>query len=80
MQWLRDLAVVAVNPRDRIREILDTGETGRVTSNEVFRPGPDQVARPMLAPRCLPELVTCGFDPAMLQLGDGLTEAHRSQR
>jgi Flp pilus assembly CpaF family ATPase len=63
-----------------IREILDTGETGRVTSNEVFRPGPDQVARPMLAPRCLPELVTCGFDPAMLQLGDGLTDAHRSQR
>jgi Flp pilus assembly CpaF family ATPase len=51
-----------------IREILDVGEKGRVTSNEVFRPGRDQIAMPVLAPRCLPELIACGFDPSLLQL------------
>jgi Flp pilus assembly CpaF family ATPase len=51
-----------------IREILDVGENRRVTSNEVFRPGRDRIAMPVLAPRCLPELIACGFDPSLLQL------------
>ncbi len=54
-----------------VREILDLGEGGRVTSNEIFTPGPDGRAVPTLAPRCLPDLVAAGLDPGLLHRQQG---------
>jgi pilus assembly protein CpaF len=49
-----------------IREILEIGEEGRVTSNEVFRPDPDGRAIPAVFPRCLRDLQRHGFDATLL--------------
>jgi pilus assembly protein CpaF len=54
-----------------VREILELGEGGRITSNEIFTPGLDGRAHPALTPRCLPDLVAAGFDPALLHRTTG---------
>jgi pilus assembly protein CpaF len=54
-----------------VREILELGEGGRVTSNEIFSPGPDGRARPAVDPRCLPDLTAAGFDPGLLHRPGG---------
>ena len=50
-----------------VREILELGEAGRITSNEIFTPGPDGRGRPNIPPRCLPDLIAAGFDPQPAQ-------------
>jgi Flp pilus assembly CpaF family ATPase len=54
-----------------VREICELGEGGRVTSNEIFTPGPDGRARLAVDPRCLPELVAAGLDPKLLHRPGG---------
>ena len=49
-----------------VREILDLGENGRITSNEVFTPSLDGRAQPAVPPACLPDLIAAGFDPHQL--------------
>ena len=50
----------------QVLEVLDVGEAGRVTTNEVYAPGPDGRAQPAYGVRCLDDLVAAGFDPAHL--------------
>lgn len=54
-----------------VREILELGEAGRITSNEIFTPGSDGRGRPNIPPRCLPDLIAAGFDPGLLNQPDG---------
>jgi Flp pilus assembly CpaF family ATPase len=49
-----------------VREVLELGEHGRITSNEIFAPDADGRARPAVPPRCLPDLIAAGFNPEHL--------------
>lgn len=49
-----------------ILEVDGIGESGRPVVTTVFTPGPDGRAVPAHRPRCLPDLVAAGFDPALL--------------
>jgi Flp pilus assembly CpaF family ATPase len=49
-----------------ILEVDGIGESGRPVVTTVFTPGPDGRAVPAHHPRCLPDLVAAGFDPALL--------------
>lgn len=55
-----------------VREVVDA-EGSMVVSNEVFRPGPDGRAVPGVPLRAdtLDELITAGFDPALLDRPEG---------
>jgi pilus assembly protein CpaF len=54
-----------------VREVLELGEGGRITSNEIFARGPDGRARPTVSPRCLPDLIAAGFDASLLHRTTG---------
>ena len=54
-----------------VREVLELGEGGRITSNEIFSPGPDGRACPAVTPRCLPDLIAAGLDPSLLHRPTG---------
>lgn len=47
-------------------EVDGIGESGRPVVTTVFTPGPGGRAVPAHHPHCLPDLVTAGFDPALL--------------
>ncbi len=59
-----------------VLEVTGIGEGGRVSRNELFRPGPDGRAVPATAPSCLPELIALGFDPRLLERTDGWWNTH----
>jgi pilus assembly protein CpaF len=58
-----------------VREVLELGEGGRVTSNEIFSPGRDGRARLAVTPRCLPDLIAAGFDATLLHRTTGWWDA-----
>ena len=49
-----------------VLEVDGVGEAGRPVTTTVFTPGPDGRGVPAHRPRCLPDLVAAGFDPALL--------------
>lgn len=49
-----------------VLEVDGIGESGRPVTTSVFVPGPDGRAVPSHHPRCLPDLVSHGFDPGLL--------------
>ena len=49
-----------------VLEVDGIGEGGRPVVTTVFTPGHDGRAVPAHRPRCLPDLVSAGFDPALL--------------
>ncbi len=49
-----------------VLEVLEA-DGRQVRSNQVFRPGPDGRAVPYTPPRCLEELESAGYDPALFQ-------------
>ena len=49
-----------------VLEVDGIGEAGRPVVTTVFTPGPDGRAVPAHRPRCLPDLIAAGFDPALL--------------
>ncbi|WP_371927742.1 CpaF family protein [Lentzea sp. HUAS12] len=58
---------------ESIREIVDA-DGAQIVSNEAYRPGPDGRARPVpgaLRTSTLDDLVTAGFDPALLGRTEG---------
>ncbi|MEO6821365.1 MAG: CpaF/VirB11 family protein [Candidatus Nanopelagicales bacterium] len=52
-------------------EIDGIGEFGRPVMTTVFGPGRDGRAVPKHSPRCLPDLIRRGFDPAFLDRAEG---------
>ena len=61
--------------RDRfvstVLEVTGIGEHGRVSTNAVYRPGPDGRAVPGTSAACLDDLQRAGFDPGFLEASAG---------
>ena len=64
----------------QVLEVLDVGEAGRVTTNEVYAPGPDGRAHPAYGVRCLEDLIAAGFDPAHLDTAHHNPVSHNTTR
>jgi len=61
-----------------VLEVTGIGENGRISTNAVYRAGPDGRAVPGTAVACLDDLMRAGFDPGFLEAPAGWWESRAS--